>query len=308
MTGRFLLRRTLQALIVLAGASIISFVILRMIPGDPAVLMLPESATPQEVQALRSSMGLDRPVWVQYGTYMKQMVVGNFGVSLSRGVPVGKLLVQHLPNTALLAVTAEVIALVISVPLGLMAGARQNSLFDYTTSVITLLGQSVPTFWLGMMLILVFAVILHVVPTSGFGTWKHLILPSVTLAVYNLALTARLMRSSTLDAYNNDYVRTARAKGLSESTVLFKHVFRNAVIPTITMVGLDFGSLLGGAIITETLFSWPGLGFLTVQSIFFRDYPVVQGLVFLSAVTFVVINLIVDVLYAVVDPRIVVDS
>ncbi len=304
MSRSFLRRRMIQAVIVLIGASMLAFIVLRLIPGDPALLMLRENASQEEIDATRAAMGLDRPVVVQYIDFMKKMAVGDFGVSLRRGVPVSRLIREHLPATVLLAFSALGIALVISIPLGLVAGIRHNSAFDYATSVVTLLGQSMPSFWLGMMLILVFSVNLRLLPTSGTGSLKHLILPSVTLAVYHLALTTRLMRSSVLEVAREDYVRTARAKGLGESKVLYNHIFRNAVIPTITMVGLDLGNLLGGAIITESLFSWPGIGFLTVQAITFRDYPVVQGLVFLSAVTFVVINLLVDILLSLVDPRI----
>ncbi len=304
----FLVRRLIQGLIVLLGASVICFIVLRLVPGDPALLMLPENATPAQIEAARQAMGIDRPIWQQYLTFMRQMFTGDFGVSLRRGIPVVRLIGEHLPATAVLAFSATALAVTIAIPLGLLAGVRHNSLFDYVTSVVVLLGQSVPSFWFGMILILLLAVVLKILPTSGFGTWRHLVLPSLTLAAYQLALTARLMRSSTLDVLREDYVRTARAKGLSEAVVLFKHVFRNAVIPTITVIGLDVGQLLGGAIVTETLFSWPGLGFLTVQSVVFRDYPVVQGLVFLSAVVFVIINLAIDIVYALIDPRITVES
>lgn len=272
------------------------------------MLMLSENATDAEINQMREEMGLNLPIWIQYVDYMKQMVFLDFGDSLSRGLPSMELILDHLPATALLVFWAMFIAIVIGVPLGMIAAVKKNSFADSFVSVLSILGQSVPSYWLGMMLILFVAVKFNLFPTSGYGTWSHIVLPAFTLAVYQLALIARLMRSSTLDVLNNDYVRTAHAKGLPESYVLFKHVFKNALIPTITMIGLQTGQLLGGAIITEFIFSWPGLGFLTVQSIQFRDYPMIQSLVIVSAVVFVLINLIVDIVYALVDRRIVVDS
>lgn len=305
--GRFLLRRLLQALVVLVGATAIVFVLLRVIPGDPAVLMLPENATDAEIEVLRRKMGLDQPLWVQFALYVKQILSGDFGNSLRRGLPAARLLADHLPATAVLVFWAILIAVVIAIPLGTLAAVRKNSLADYAVSTLVLLGQSVPSYWLGLMLILLLAVRWGVLPTSGYGTWKHLVLPAFTLAVYQLALFARLMRSSVLEVLGSDYIRTARAKGLPGYVVLYKHVLKNALIPTITMIGLQTGQLLGGAIITEYIFSWPGVGFLTVQSIAFRDYPVVQTLVIVSALVFVVINLLVDILYALIDRRILVD-
>ncbi|WP_180953739.1 ABC transporter permease [Bacillus sp. T33-2] len=306
--GRFILRRLFQALIVLIGASGIAFFILRVIPGDPATLMLPENATQEELHQMREAMGLNLPIWSQYIVYFKQMIFMDFGNSLNRGVPSMELIMENLPATAILVFWAMVIAIVIAIPLGMLAAVKKNSLSDYAVSVLAMLGQSVPSYWLGMMLILLIAVKWQLLPTTGYGSWNNLILPAFTLAVYQLALISRLMRSSMLDVLHNDYVRTARAKGLPEKIVLFKHVFKNALIPTITMIGLQTGQLLGGAIITEYIFSWPGLGFLTVQSIQFRDYPMIQSLVIVSALVFVIINFIVDILYAVIDRRIVVDS
>lgn len=301
---KYLARRLFQAALVLIGASILSFIILRLIPGDPALLMLRENASAEEIAVTRMAMGLDKPILIQYFEFMKNMARFDFGVSLRRGMPVTRLIFEHLYATVTLGITALALALFISIPLGVFAAVKRNTTFDYFVSVITLTGQSVPSFWLGLMFILIFSVNLKILPTSGFGNARHLILPAVTLAIYHLALNTRLMRSSVLDVIQEDYVRTAKAKGLSESKILFKHVFRNAIIPNITMIGLDLGHLLGGAIITESLFSWPGVGFLTVQAILFRDYPVVQGLVFMSAIFFVVINLVVDILIAIIDPRI----
>ncbi|MED4018525.1 ABC transporter permease [Sutcliffiella cohnii] len=306
--GKFILKRLLQAVIVLIGASAIAFILLRVIPGDPALLMLPENATPAEREAMRESMGLNLPIWLQYLHYVKQMLLFDFGDSLSRGLPSMQLIFNHLPATGILVFWAMILAIGIAIPLGMLAAVKKNSLSDYAVSVLALLGQSVPSYWLGMMLILLLSVQMKILPTSGYGSWSHIILPAFTLAVYQLALIARLMRSSTLDVLTNDYVRTARAKGLPERIVIFKHVFKNALIPTVTMIGLQTGQLLGGAIITEYIFSWPGIGFLTVQSISVRDYPMIQSLVIISALVFVVINLLVDILYAIIDRRIVVDS
>lgn len=298
----------MQAVIVLIGASAIAFVLLRIIPGDPASLMLSENATEEEIQQMREQMGLNLPIWEQYINYIKDIVVLDFGNSINRGLPSMQLILEHLPATALLVFWAMVIAIVIAIPLGMYAAVKKNSLSDYIVSVLALIGQSVPSYWLGMMLILFIAVNLNLLPTSGYGSWSHIIMPAFTLAIYQLALIARLMRSSTLEVLNHDYIRTARAKGLPEIVVIFKHVFKNALIPTITMIGLQTGQLLGGAIITEFIFSWPGIGFLTVQSIQAQDYPMIQSLVIISAIVFVVINLLVDIAYAVIDRRIVVDS
>lgn len=305
---KFILKRLMQAVIVLIGASAIAFVLLRIIPGDPASLMLSENATEEEIQQMREQMGLNLPIWEQYINYIKDIVVLDFGNSINRGLPSMQLILEHLPATALLVFWAMVIAIVIAIPLGMYAAVKKNSLSDYIVSVLALIGQSVPSYWLGMMLILFIAVNLNLLPTSGYGSWSHIIMPAFTLAIYQLALIARLMRSSTLEVLNHDYIRTARAKGLPEIVVIFKHVFKNALIPTITMIGLQTGQLLGGAIITEFIFSWPGIGFLTVQSIQAQDYPMIQSLVIISAIVFVVINLLVDIAYAVIDRRIVVDS
>ncbi|MBO1003175.1 ABC transporter permease [Pseudogracilibacillus auburnensis] len=306
--AKFIVKRLLQSVIVLVGASAIAFILLRIIPGDPVMLMLSENATDEEINQMREQMGLNLPIWQQYIDYVKQMIVFDFGHSISRGLPSMQLILNHLPATLLLVFWAMVIAIVIAIPLGMFAAVKKNSFSDYIVSILALLGQSVPSYWLGMMLILLLAVHFGILPTSGYGHWSHIILPAFTLAIYQLALIARLMRSSTLDVLNLDYVRTARAKGLPEIVVIFKHVFKNALIPTITMIGLQTGQLLGGAIITEFIFSWPGLGFLTVQSIQAQDYPMIQSLVIVSAIVFIVINLLVDIIYAVVDRRIIVDS
>ncbi|MFD2131660.1 ABC transporter permease [Pseudogracilibacillus auburnensis] len=306
--AKFIFKRLLQSIIVLIGASAIAFILLRIIPGDPVMLMLSENATDEEINQMREQMGLNLPIWQQYIDYVKQMIVFDFGHSISRGLPSMQLILNHLPATLLLVFWAMVMAIVIAIPLGMFAAVKKNSFSDYIVSILALLGQSVPSYWLGMMLILLLAVHFGILPTSGYGHWSHIILPAFTLAIYQLALIARLMRSSTLDVLNLDYVRTARAKGLPEIVVIFKHVFKNALIPTITMIGLQTGQLLGGAIITEFIFSWPGLGFLTVQSIQAQDYPMIQSLVIVSAIVFIVINLLVDIIYAVVDRRIIVDS
>jgi peptide/nickel transport system permease protein len=305
--ARYVMRRVLQALTVLLGALILSFVLLRVVPGDPAVLMLPETATPAEIQQMRHSLGVDQPAYAQFGLYVKQVLTGDFGISFRRQAPALPLTLRYLPATFLLAGASLALTILIAIPMGILAALRHNGWLDSLVGVVALLGQSMPTYWLGMILILIFAVQFRVLPTSGFGEPRHLLLPAVTLAFSQVALVTRLMRSSLLEVIRQDYVRTARAKGLSQRVIIFKHALKNALIPVVTVLGLQVGNLLGGAIITETVFAWPGAGSLLVSSIGYRDYPVVQVMVLISAVVFVVINLIVDLGYVLLDPRIAYD-
>jgi ABC-type dipeptide/oligopeptide/nickel transport system permease component len=302
--GLYVARRLIQSIIVLVGAMVISFVVLRIVPGDPALLMLSDMATREEIEHMRRALGVDQPIWVQFGIYVKQILTGDFGMSYRRGTPALPLVLDYLPATIQLALAAFVITLVVAIPLGLLAAIRKNSWIDNVVSVIALVGQSVPVFWLGIMLILVISVKLRLLPTSGYGGLRHLILPAITLASSQIALVARMTRSSMLEVIRQDYMRTARAKGLAERTVLMKHGLRNALAPVVTVLGLQVGTLLGGAIITETVFAWPGAGALLVNSIGYRDYPVVQVMVVISALIFVIINLLVDLLYVVLDPRV----
>jgi ABC-type dipeptide/oligopeptide/nickel transport system permease component len=289
---------------VLLGALVISFVILRVIPGDPAVMMLSDLATPDEIERVRNSLGVDQSIWVQFGIYVKQVATGDFGVSYRSQMPALGLVLAYLPATLQLAAAALLITIVVAIPLGAIAALRRGSGIDNMLSGFALIGQSVPVFWLGIMLILVFSVQYRLLPTSGHGGLEHLILPAVTLAAAQVALVARIMRSSMLEVVRQDYIRTARAKGLSEWAVVLRHALRNALAPVVTVLGLQVGTLLGGAIITETVFAWPGAGNLLVNSIGARDYPVVQAMIVISALVFVVTNLIVDIIYVLLDPRV----
>ena len=299
----FLLRRLLQSLVVLLGVSFVVFFIL-FLTGDPAAVMLPPEASAEDIQRFRESMGFNDPFFVQYGRFLLGALRGNFGTSIRHGEPAFTLVVERMPATFELAGAALVIALLLAIPAGIVSAVRRNTLVDYISTVVALLGQSMPTFWLGIMLILVFSVQFHVLPSSGRGTWQHLVLPAVTLGLFTTARITRLTRSGMLEVLNQDYIRTAKAKGVSDPPVVWKHALKNAAIPIVTIVGIELGTLLGGSVITETIFAWPGVGRLSVQAIYNRDYPVVQAAVFLLAATFIVVNLLVDLIYTYLDPRI----
>ncbi|WP_112324469.1 ABC transporter permease [Oceanibium sediminis] len=301
---QYILRRAVQSLIVLLGALLISFVILRVVPGDPALMMLSDLATPEDIERMRAALGVDQSVWLQLGIFLKQVATGDFGMSYRNQVPALDLVLSYLPATFELAVAALGLTIVVSVPLGAYAAVRKGSWVDNMLSGFALIGQSVPVFWLGIMLILVVSVQFRLLPTSGRGGLSHLILPAVTLAAAQVALVSRIMRSSMLEVMRQDYIRTARAKGISEWAVILRHALRNAFAPVVTVLGLQVGTLLGGAIITETVFAWPGAGNLLVNSIGARDYPVVQAMVVISALVFVITNLIVDIIYVLLDPRV----
>lgn len=299
----YLIRRLAQSLIVLLGISVVVFVILHL-TGDPTVLLLPPDATAEDITKFRKAMGFDDPLYVQYWRFLKGAVRGNFGNSLRHEEPALALVLERLPATFQLTAAAMLIAIGLAIPAGVLSAARRNSLMDYASMVFALLGQSMPTFWLGIMLILVFSVQLGWLPSSGRGDWQNLILPAVTLGMFTMARTARVTRSGMVEVMGQDYVRTARAKGVEERDVVLRHALKNAAIPVVTVIGIELGTLLGGAVITETIFAWPGVGRLSVQAIYNRDYPVVQAAVFLLATTFVLVNLIVDLLYTYLDPRI----
>jgi peptide/nickel transport system permease protein len=299
----FLLRRLLQSLLVLLGVSFVVFFILHL-TGDPALIMLPPDATSEDIQRFRDAMGFNDPFFVQYGRFLAGAVRGNFGESLRHGEPAFDLVVERMPATFELAGAALLLALALSIPAGIVSAVRRNTILDYVSTVVALLGQSMPTFWLGVMLILLFSVQFNWLPSSGRGTLEHLILPAVTLGLFTTARITRLTRSGMLEVLGQDYIRTARAKGIGGTPVVWKHAFKNAAIPIVTIVGIELGTLLGGSVITETIFAWPGVGRLSVQAIYNRDYPVVQAAVFLLATTFVVVNLFVDVIYTYLDPRI----
>jgi peptide/nickel transport system permease protein len=299
----FLLRRLLQSLVVLLGVSFVVFAILYL-TGDPALVLLPPDASPEDVLRFREIMGFNDPFFVQYGRFLKGALQGDFGQSVRHGEPAFGLVLERMPATFELAGAALLLALCLAIPAGIVSAVRRNSPLDYVSTVVALFGQSLPTFWLGIMLILVFSVRFNLLPSSGRGTLEHLVLPAITLGLFTTARITRLTRSGMLEVLNQDYIRTARAKGVSDSPVVWKHALKNAAIPIVTIVGIELGTLLGGSVITETIFAWPGVGRLSVQAIANRDYPVVQAAVFLLATTFVVVNLVVDLIYTYLDPRI----
>jgi peptide/nickel transport system permease protein len=299
----FLVRRLLQSLVVLFGVSFVVFAILHL-TGDPALVLLPPDASAEDVRRFREAMGFNDPLLVQYARFLRGALQGDFGQSIRHGEPAFGLVLERMPATFELAGAALLLALCLAIPAGIVSAVRRNSPVDYVATVVALFGQSLPTFWLGIMLILVFSVQFHLLPSSGRGTLEHLILPAVTLGLFTTARITRLTRSGMLEVLNQDYIRTARAKGVSDPPVVWKHALKNAAIPIVTIVGIELGTLLGGSVITETIFAWPGVGRLSVQAIANRDYPVVQAAVFLLATTFVLVNLLVDVIYTYLDPRI----
>jgi ABC-type dipeptide/oligopeptide/nickel transport system permease component len=299
----YILRRLWQAVLVLFGVSVVVFAILHL-TGDPAALLLPPDATAEDIARFRKAMGFDDPWIVQYGRFLTGAIQGNFGESLRHGEPAMGLVLERLPATFQLAGAGLLLALCLAVPAGIVSAVKRNTVIDYFSTVVALLGQAMPTFWLGIMLILVFSVHFNWLPSSGRGDLQHLVLPAVTLGLFTTARITRLTRSGMLEVLGQDYIRTARAKGVSEQPVVWKHALKNASIPIVTIVGIELGTLLGGSVITETIFAWPGVGRLSVQAIFNRDYPVVQAAVFILASTFVVVNFLVDLAYTWLDPRI----
>lgn len=303
MKLRFLASRLAQAAFVLLGVSFAVFA-LSHLSGDPVSLMVGPTATQADIEALRQSMNLDRPFFMQYAAFLGGVLQGDFGTSLWQHQPALGLVLERFPFTIQLAAAALFLALLVAVPLGILSAVYRNSLLDRLAIGTSLVGQSVPGFWLGLLLILLFSVTLRLLPTGGSGGLLHLILPAVTLAAFTMGRIARLVRTNMLDALNSDALRTARAKGLREMTVVLKHGLRNAAIPIVTLIGLDASSLLGGAVITETIFAWPGLGRLVVQAISQRDFPLVQAATLCIAVIVVAVNLIVDLSYSFLDPRV----
>jgi peptide/nickel transport system permease protein len=267
-------------------------------------MLLPEGAPQSAVDELNRQLGLKEPLHVQYAIFVKSVFRGDFGQSFQYRTPALTVVRERLPATLGLTLCAMVLTVVSGVTIGIVAAVRRGTRYDYVGTILAVLGQSLPNFWLGIMLVLLFGVTLRWLPTSGFQNWTYLVLPTITLAAYPTALVARLTRSSMLEILNRDYIRTGRAKGLGERAVVLRHALRNATIPVLTVIGLQIGTLLGGAVITESVFAWPGMGKLVVDAIYFRDFPVVQTVLILSATIFVLINLLVDALYTVVDPRI----
>ena len=300
------LRRLLFMLPVVWGVSTFVFLIIHFIPGDPIDLMLGETATQVDRETLRRQLGLDQPLWQQYTTFLQRLVQGDLGQSLHNKRAVRTLIAERLPATASLALAALCVSVGLAIPLGVLAALRPRSWLDTGSMILALLGVSMPNFWLGPLLILVFSIQFGWLPVSGRGdgSLSYLLLPAVTLGTGMMAILTRMTRSTMMETLREDYIRTATAKGLSTWVVVVKHALRNALIPLVTLIGLQGGALLAGAVITETIFAWPGLGELTVRAIQQRDYPVVQGCVLVIALTYVVMNMITDILYAVVDPRI----
>ena len=301
---KFIGKRLLMLIPVLIGVSLIVFTLMQLSPGDPAMIILGAQAAPEDIAILRESMGLNDPLIVQFFRFLLGMFTLDFGTSYKDGMPVLTKLLEALPYTAELTFCAVLLALIIGIPAGIISATKQYSIFDRIASVLALIGFSTPNFWLSIMLILVFSVNLKWLPVSGTGSILHLVLPSIALGVQSAAVFTRMTRSSMLEVLNMDYIRTARAKGLSERVVILKHALKNALIPVLTVVGLQIGLLFGGAILTETVFAWPGVGRLMIDSIRAKDTPVVQGGVIFTASIFVFINLLVDILYAYVDPRV----
>ncbi|HZU15801.1 MAG TPA: ABC transporter permease [Candidatus Dormibacteraeota bacterium] len=300
----YVVRRLLVAIPTLWGVATGVFIMARLLPGDPARVIAGVLATPEQVEHIRHQLGLDQPLYVQYLDFIGRLLRLDLGVSAHFGSPVAAEIASRIPYTVALAVTAIAIAVILGVSAGIGAAIRRNTPLDLVISALSVFGISMPVYWLGLMLIVLFAIQVHWLPAAGADSPTSIILPAFTLAVFSVGLIARITRGSMLEVLNQDYIRTARAKGAPFRRVVLKHALRNALLPIITTIGLQFGSLLGGAVLTESVFSWPGVGRLLLDSIFFRDYPMVQGLVLLFAVTYIAINLLTDLLYAYVDPRI----
>ncbi len=301
--GRFLTYRLARMLVALWSVVTVVFIVMRL-SGDPVPLLLPPDAPIAEMHRLRAEMGLDQPIFVQYGVFVRQALRGDFGRSIHFRASAVRIVWERVPATIQLALASFLCAVVVAIPAGILSAVRRGSAYDNAIMGVALVGQAAPTFYIGIMLILVFSLWLGTFPTGGRGEWKHVVLPAVTLGAFAMASIARITRSAVLEILHADFIRTARAKGLPEFWTIVKHTMRNAAIPIITIVGLQFGNLLGGAVVTETIFSWPGIGRLAIQSIYNRDYPIVQACVFLTAAMFVLLNFLVDVAYGLLDPRI----
>ena len=301
--ARHVLRRSVRAVAALLLVTAVVFTLLHL-SGDPAYVLLAPDATPEQRAVFRAQYGLDRPLSVQYARYLTRVVQGDFGQSFSFQAPALGVALERLPATLELTLAAMALAVLVSIPAGVLAARWRGTPFDRLMMAITLVGQSVPTFWLGMMMIMVVAVHFRLLPVSGRGGWTHLVMPAVALALWLMALLARVTRSEVLEALEQDYVRTARAKGLTERAVAGRHALKNALLPIVTVLGLQFGSLLGGAVMTETVFAWPGVGTMILDAILKKDVPVVLAGVMLVAIGFIIVNLALDMLYTVLDPRI----
>ncbi len=300
---RYITRQLLQLVVVVFGISVLAFAILHVL-GDPVLLLLPQNAGKEEFERYRHLLGLDRPLYVQYWKFVSRAVLGDFGKSWYADTPAFALVIERMPPTIYLTFSGLVVALLISLPLGILAALKRHSWLDTLCTAVAVAGQAAPLFWLGIMMIIVFSVRLRLLPASGYGTWQNFLMPAFCLGAALAPITMRLVRSGVIEVLNMEFIKTARAKGLAEPTVVIKHAFRNVCIPVVTVLGLQFGQLLGGAIITETVFAWPGVATLTVESIRNQDFPVVQCAVILLALLIVAVNLVVDVIVGLIDPRI----
>ena len=300
---RYITRQLFQLVVVVFGISVLAFAILHVL-GDPVLLLLPQNAGKEEFERYRHLLGLDRPLYVQYWKFVSNAVLGDFGKSWYADTPAFKLVIERMPPTIYLTFAGLVVALLIALPLGILAALKRHSWLDNLCTAVAVAGQAAPIFWLGIMMIIVFSVRLRLLPASGYGTWQNFLMPAFCLGAALAPITMRLVRSGVIEVLNMEFIKTARAKGLAEPTVVIKHAFRNVCIPVVTVLGLQFGQLLGGAIITETVFAWPGVATLTVESIRNQDFPVVQCAVILLALLIVAVNLIVDVIVGLIDPRI----
>ena len=301
---RYFIRRVFLAVPVLLGVATLVFSLIHLVPGDPAQAMLGDGAAPQDVAELRASLGLDRPLFAQYVTFLRHAVTGDLGVSFRTGQPVTTMIAERVPATAELAFAAMLVAVVVAIPLGVIAAVWRGTAVDYGAMTFALAGVSIPNFWLGPLMAILFAVELGWLPVSGRGSVANLVLPAFSLGLALAAILARMTRASLLDELNELYVRAARARGVSRTRSIASHALRNSLVPLLTIIALQFGAVLTGAVITETIFAWPGIGRLLIQSIGFRDYPMVQGCILLIAVTYVTVNLVTDLMYGVLDPRI----
>ncbi len=301
---RYIARRLVSTIPTLLGVSIVVFLLVRLLPGDPARVIAGLLATDADVERIRRLLGLDQPALVQYWIFLSRLLQLDLGTSARTSQPVIDEVLARLPNTVQLATASIALATLVGMIAGVLAATSHNKLPDYVISALMLFGASMPVYWLGLMLMVIFAIRLQWLPAAGSSEPGAWVMPTVTLAAFSVALIARMTRSTMLEVLHADYVRTARAKGLSQAVVIYGHALRNALLPVVTVVGLQFGTLLGGAVLTETVFGWPGLGQLLVESIFSRDYPIVQGIVLTFSTLFILVNLTIDILYAYIDPRI----
>jgi ABC-type dipeptide/oligopeptide/nickel transport system permease component len=300
---RYVLRNFLQLILVMLAVGTTVFLLV-FLSGDPVMLMVPMNATREEIEALREALGLNQPLWVQYGRYMLRAVQGDFGVSIKAGQPAVNLVLERIPATLELGIAGMVLATVVGMAVGVVSALRRDSWIDAFGRLLALGSQAMPIFWLGLILIIIFSVKLKLLPPFGRGGIQELIMPAITMATYNIPLILRLTRSTLFEVLHQDYVRTARAKGLPERRVVLVHILRNAAIPLVTVIGMNFGRILGGAIVTETVFAWPGVGLLSIEAVFTADYPVIMASTIILVVSVVVVNFLTDLTYGVLDPRI----